>query len=160
MSGATAPERPTETKVARPLRPLLATRSGTFHLDGAFAHAVSRLALGLGGAGRDHVLVRTRDAAVIAEADVVCVGQADEEAERGGAAIQRVVSLLPGPDAAQLHEHHLTLPRRWLPAAGGAEGGPCARSWIGSGASPTGSASAPPGCGSACAARRADHKRR
>ena len=53
-----------------PLRPLLVTHSGTFHLDDAFAYAVLRLALGLGEAGRDHALVRTRDEGVIARADV------------------------------------------------------------------------------------------
>ena len=59
-----------ETKVPKALRPLLVTHSGTFHLDGAFAQAVLRLALGLGEAGRNHALVRTRDEAVIAQADV------------------------------------------------------------------------------------------
>jgi uncharacterized UPF0160 family protein len=54
----------------KPLRPLLATHSGTFHLDDAFAYAVLRLALGLGAAGEDHALVRTRDEAAITEADV------------------------------------------------------------------------------------------
>jgi uncharacterized UPF0160 family protein len=52
-------------------RPLLATHSGTFHLDDVFAYAVLRLTLGLGDAGRDHALVRTRDNAVIATADLV-----------------------------------------------------------------------------------------
>ena len=32
-----------------PIRPLLVTHSGAFHLDDAFACAVLRLALGLGG---------------------------------------------------------------------------------------------------------------
>ncbi|MDO9713160.1 MYG1 family protein [Paracraurococcus lichenis] len=53
------------------LRPLLVTHSGTFHLDDAFAYAVLRLALGLGIPGQDHALLRTRDPAVIAAADVV-----------------------------------------------------------------------------------------
>jgi len=51
-------------------RPLLVTHSGTFHLDDVFAYAVLRLALGLQEAGRDHTLVRTRDEAVIAQADL------------------------------------------------------------------------------------------
>ncbi|SHK45905.1 Uncharacterized protein, UPF0160 family [Roseomonas rosea] len=54
-----------------PARPLLATHSGGFHLDDAFAYAVLRLALGLGEAGEDHELVRTRDEAVLARADIV-----------------------------------------------------------------------------------------
>lgn len=49
---------------------LLATHSGTFHLDDAFAYAVLRLALGLGQPGTDHRLVRTRDMGVIARADI------------------------------------------------------------------------------------------
>ena len=53
-----------------PLRPVLVTHSGTFHLDDAFAYSVLRLALGLGGNGEDHALVRTRDEAVVAGADV------------------------------------------------------------------------------------------
>ena len=52
-------------------RPLLVTHSGKFHCDEVFAYVVLRLALGLGEAGSDHALVRTRDAAVIATADVV-----------------------------------------------------------------------------------------
>ena len=52
-----------------PLRPLLVTHSGTFHLDDAFAYAVLRLALGLREPGRDHALVRTRDEAAVAGAD-------------------------------------------------------------------------------------------
>ena len=70
MKGETAPERPELTKVLTPRRPLLVTHSGTFHLDDAFAYAALRLALGLGAAGADHVLVRTRDEAAIAEAAV------------------------------------------------------------------------------------------
>jgi uncharacterized UPF0160 family protein len=56
--------------LSTPIRPLLVTHSGTFHLDDAFAYAVLRLALGLGAAGEDHSLVRTRDEAVIAQADL------------------------------------------------------------------------------------------
>ena len=67
MSDRIAAER---TTMPKPLRPLLATHSGTFHLDDAFAYAVLRLALGLGAAGGDHALVRTRDEAVVAAADV------------------------------------------------------------------------------------------
>jgi uncharacterized UPF0160 family protein len=52
-------------------RLLLITHSGKFHCDEVFAYVVLRLALGLGEAGADHVLVRTRDAAVIATGDVV-----------------------------------------------------------------------------------------
>ncbi len=62
----------------RPL-PLLATHSGKFHCDEVFAYVVLRLALGL--RGDDHRLVRTRDAAVIASADVVWdVGSLHDEA--------------------------------------------------------------------------------
>ena len=71
MSGDTSPERPIGTTVPEPHRPLLVTHSGTFHLDDAFAYAVLRLALGLGAAGGDHALARTRDEAVISGADVV-----------------------------------------------------------------------------------------
>ncbi len=53
-----------------PLRPLLVTHSGTFHLDDAFAYAVLRLALGLREPGRDHALVRTREEATVAAADI------------------------------------------------------------------------------------------
>jgi uncharacterized UPF0160 family protein len=56
--------------VPKPLRPLLVTHSGTFHLDDAFAYAVLRLAFGLSKAGVDHALVRTRDEAVVAGADI------------------------------------------------------------------------------------------
>jgi uncharacterized UPF0160 family protein len=54
----------------KPDRPLLVTHGGTFHLDDAFAYAVLRLALGLGEPGADHALLRTRDPAVIAGADL------------------------------------------------------------------------------------------
>lgn len=50
---------------------LLVTHSGTFHLDDAFAYAVLRTALGLGAAGTDHRLVRTRDKTVFAQADII-----------------------------------------------------------------------------------------
>lgn len=49
---------------------LLVTHSGGFHCDDALAYAVLRLALGLGQAGEDHQLVRTRDTAVIAAAEI------------------------------------------------------------------------------------------
>ncbi len=52
-------------------RPILVTHSGTFHCDDAFAYAALRLALGLASAGEDHTLIRTRDAALIATADIV-----------------------------------------------------------------------------------------
>ena len=52
-------------------RPLLATHSGAFHLDDAFAYSVLRLALSLGRAGTDHDLVRTRDEALIERSDIV-----------------------------------------------------------------------------------------
>ena len=59
--------------------PLLVTHSGKFHCDEVFAYVVLRLALGLRGG--DHRLVRTRDAATIAGADVVWdVGSRYEEA--------------------------------------------------------------------------------
>jgi uncharacterized UPF0160 family protein len=51
--------------------PLLVTHSGSFHCDEAFAYVVLRLALGLKEAGKDHRLVRTRDAAIIAQGDYV-----------------------------------------------------------------------------------------
>ena len=51
MSSGVAAERPETTAVPEPLRPLLVTHSGTFHLDDAFAYAVLRLALGLRGTG-------------------------------------------------------------------------------------------------------------
>ena len=49
--------------------PLLVTHDGKFHCDEVFAYAVLRLSLGLGA--DDHRLVRTRDPAVIATADIV-----------------------------------------------------------------------------------------
>ncbi len=64
------PGRRGEATLPKPLRPLLVTHSGTFHLDDAFAYAVLRLALGLGEPGRGHALVRTRDGSVIRDADV------------------------------------------------------------------------------------------
>jgi uncharacterized protein UPF0160 len=70
MNGGFAPERPEEATMPAPRRPLLVTHPGTFHLDGAFAYAGLRLALGPGAAGEDHALVRTRDEAAIAAADV------------------------------------------------------------------------------------------
>jgi uncharacterized UPF0160 family protein len=60
-----------ETMMANRPRPLLVTHSGSFHLDDAFAYTVLRSALGLSQPGGDHTLVRTRDMAVIADADVV-----------------------------------------------------------------------------------------
>jgi uncharacterized UPF0160 family protein len=51
--------------------PLLVTHSGSFHCDEAFAYVVLRLALGLRAPGQDHRLVRTRDAALIAQGDYV-----------------------------------------------------------------------------------------
>jgi uncharacterized UPF0160 family protein len=50
---------------------MLVTHSGSFHLDEAFAYVVLRLALDLGEVGRDHTLIRTRDTAAIAQADIV-----------------------------------------------------------------------------------------
>jgi uncharacterized UPF0160 family protein len=51
--------------------PLLVTHSGSFHCDEAFAYVVLRLSLGLKEPGVDHRLVRTRDAAIIAQGDYV-----------------------------------------------------------------------------------------
>jgi len=51
--------------------PVLATHSGKFHCDEVLAYTVLRLALGLGAAGADHTLVRTRDMAAIEKADIV-----------------------------------------------------------------------------------------
>ncbi len=59
--------------------PLLVTHSGKFHCDEVFAYVVLRLALGFREG--DHRLVRTRDAATIAGADVVWdVGSRFDEA--------------------------------------------------------------------------------
>ncbi|MDR7040283.1 uncharacterized UPF0160 family protein [Methylobacterium sp. BE186] len=64
-----------------PSTPRLVTHSGTFHLDETFAYAVLRLALSLREVGRDHELVRTRDEAEIARADLAWdVGAAYEPA--------------------------------------------------------------------------------
>lgn len=53
-------------------RPLvLVTHSGNFHADDAMAYALLRRALNLGAPGTDHRLIRTRDAALIASADIV-----------------------------------------------------------------------------------------
>ncbi|TDH63136.1 MYG1 family protein [Dankookia rubra] len=51
--------------------PILATHGGKFHCDEVFAYAVLRLALGLGEAGRDHVLLRTRRPELIGTAGIV-----------------------------------------------------------------------------------------
>jgi uncharacterized UPF0160 family protein len=51
--------------------PVLATHGGKFHCDEVFAYAVLRLALGLGEAGQDHVLLRTRKPDLIDTADIV-----------------------------------------------------------------------------------------
>lgn len=51
--------------------PTLLTHGGKFHCDDALAYATLRLALGLEAVGRDHRLVRTRDKAKIAAADIV-----------------------------------------------------------------------------------------
>ncbi len=51
--------------------PTLVTHNGTFHCDDAFAYAILRLALGLGAAGVDHRLIRTRDPTLIGAADIV-----------------------------------------------------------------------------------------
>lgn len=51
--------------------PLLVTHSGSFHCDESFAYVVLRLALGLKAPGQDHRLLRTRDAALIAQGDYV-----------------------------------------------------------------------------------------
>ena len=65
MSGGEVPGRHAEATPPTPLRPLLVTHSGTFHLDDAFAYAVLRTALDLREPDRDHALVRTRDGSVI-----------------------------------------------------------------------------------------------
>ncbi len=64
------PGRREEAAMPKPVRPSLVTHSGTFHLDDAFAYAVLRLALGLGEADKNHALVRARDEAVVARADI------------------------------------------------------------------------------------------
>ena len=51
--------------------PTLLTHGGKFHCDDALAYTILRLALGLEAVGRDHRLVRTRDKAEIAAADIV-----------------------------------------------------------------------------------------
>jgi uncharacterized UPF0160 family protein len=51
--------------------PLLVTHSGSFHCDEAFAYVVLRHALGLHAPGQDHRLLRTRDAAQIAQGSYV-----------------------------------------------------------------------------------------
>lgn len=51
--------------------PTLLTHSGKFHCDDALAYAILRFALGLTTVGHDHRLVRTRDKAKIAAADIV-----------------------------------------------------------------------------------------
>ncbi|HTI02506.1 MAG TPA: MYG1 family protein [Acidisoma sp.] len=51
--------------------PRLVTHSGKFHCDDVFAYAVLRLALGLGRVGEDHLLVRTRERALIESGDIV-----------------------------------------------------------------------------------------
>ncbi len=51
--------------------PTLLTHGGKFHCDDALAYATLRLALGLTAVGQDHQLVRTRDKAAIAAADIV-----------------------------------------------------------------------------------------
>ena len=92
MSGGTTPERPRGTTIPEPLHPLLVTDSGTFHLDGAFAYAVLRLALGLGEASRDQRArshgdegVRRRRARLRAVADPNAATRADTPDHRAPA---------------------------------------------------------------------------
>ena len=61
----------------------LITHCGTFHCDDAFAYATLRLALGLSSAGEDHTLIRTRDPALIAAADIVWDVGAFHDAAKG-----------------------------------------------------------------------------
>lgn len=51
--------------------PVLVTHSGKFHCDDVFAYTTLRLALALEAPGKDHVLIRTRDAERIAAANIV-----------------------------------------------------------------------------------------
>ncbi len=111
--------------MSMPQRPLLVTHSGTFHLDDAFAYAVLRLALGLDEAGDDHALVRTRDEAVIAEADVVwdvgavydpAVGRFDHH--QRGAPVRE--DGLPYSAAGLVWRHHGEAAVRTLPVPSGA----------------------------------------
>ena len=51
--------------------PLLVTHNGKFHCDEVLAYVVLCLARGLAAPGGDHRLVRTRDPATIASADIV-----------------------------------------------------------------------------------------
>ena len=57
--------------VAEDPSPILVTHSGSFHLDDVFAYVVLRLAFGLTTAGRDHILLRTRDGQKIARGRLV-----------------------------------------------------------------------------------------
>lgn len=64
--------------------PRLATHSGKFHADDVFAYVTLGLALGLSRPGVDHDLLRTRDPAIIAAADIVwdVGGTFSDEAKR------------------------------------------------------------------------------
>ncbi|MFC3127699.1 MYG1 family protein [Pseudoroseomonas globiformis] len=75
--------------------PLLVTHSGGFHCDDALAYAVLRLALGLGEAGLDHRLVRTRDSTIIE-----------------GASIAFDVGLVHDPEAGRFDHHQRGAPTR------------------------------------------------
>lgn len=110
-----------------PRPPLLATHSGTFHLDDAFAYAALRLALGLRAAGEDHVLVRTRDEAAIARADLVWdVGAAYDPAAGRFDHHQRGAPLredgLPWSAAGLVWRHHGEAAVRAVLAPSGAGG--------------------------------------
>jgi len=65
VAGGDAGALATTTLTTPQHRPLLVSRTGTFRRDDASARAALRLAIGLGEAGGDHVLVRTREEAVI-----------------------------------------------------------------------------------------------
>lgn len=63
--------------------PLLVTHNGKFHCDEVLAYVVLCAANGFGAPGTDHTLIRTRDAATIASADIVWdVGTVFDEAAR------------------------------------------------------------------------------
>jgi uncharacterized UPF0160 family protein len=110
--------------VPKPFRPLLVTHSGAFHLDDAFAYAVLRLALGLGAAGVDHALVRTRDEATVAAADIAWdVGAVHDPAAGRFDHHQRGAPLredgLPYSAAGLVWRHHGTAAVRTLLASSG-----------------------------------------
>ena len=96
MSGGEVPKRQGEATPPKPLRPLLVTHSGTFHLDDAFAYAVLRLALGLECLGHERVVLG-------AQVGLVRLGAGHERLAVAGLRRGELVLALEAADVADRH---------------------------------------------------------